>query len=435
VRCAQNVAFLFLLAALVAGRHALAEESQQRPTLISNSCATPEYPEASRKAGEGGAVLLNFLVDQSGNVADLAIERSSGYPRLDEAARSALQHCKFRPAIVDGKPAAGRAAIEYVWTLKEPEALKPPVLIAGSCKRPAYPAESRRENESGIVQLHFLVDQEGNAVMSRIGSSSGYPRLDEAARATLHTCKFQPAMLNGKTTSAWAAIDYVWTVSGTGEGTVDDPTMGGVYPTRLRPRETPDASTSAVPASRSPLLLLGSCQKPAYPPEARSAGESGIVQLKFLVDESGDVAEDAVERSSGYRRLDETARAALRLCKFEPAVQEGKPRKTWTRVLYEWRLADESRVRTPPVIEVSSCQKPLYPSGARRANETGTVVINMHIDVDGKVIGRKLERSSGYERLDQAAAAGLSLCKFAPATIDGRPTAAWARMEYRFRLE
>jgi len=381
-------------------------------------------------------VLVNFLVDQSGDVAEIAIGRSSGYPRLDEAARSALQHCKFRPAVVDGKPAAGRAAIEYVWTLKEPEALKPPVLIAGSCKKPAYPADSPRENESGIVQLHFLVDPEGNAVMSKIGMSSGYPRLDEAARGALQTCRFQPAMLDGKATSAWAAIDYVWTVSITGEGSLDDPTMGGFYPTRLRLRETPGtASTSTTPDNRSPHLLLSSCQKPEYPAEARSAGESGSVQLKFLVDENGEVVENAVERSSGHQRLDETARAALRLCKFEPAMQDGKPRKTWTRVQYEWRLAEESRVRTPPVIETGTCQKPPYPTAARRANETGSVVLNMHIDEEGKIIGRKIERSSGYQRLDQAAAAGLSLCRFAPATIDGRSTPAWARMEYVFRLE
>jgi TonB family protein len=380
-------------------------------------------------------VLLNFLVDQSGNVAEITIERSSGHPRLDEAARSALQHCRFRPAIVDGKPVSGRAPIEYVWALKEPEALKPPALIAGSCKKPDYPAESRRENASGIVQLNFLVDPDGNAVISRIGKSSGYPRLDEAARAALQTCKFQPATLDAKATSAWAAIDYVWALRA-GEGTIDDPTMGGFYPTRLRLRETPGtASTSTTPDNRSPQLLLGSCQKPEYPAEARSAGESGSVQLKFLVDENGEVVESAVERSSGYQRLDETARAALRRCKFEPGMQDGKPRKTWTRVQYEWTLTEESRLRTPPVIEAGSCQKPPYPTAARRANETGSVVLNLLIDEAGKVISRKIERSSGYQRLDEAAAAGLSLCSFAPATVDGRPTRAWARMHYVFRLE
>src|SRR5207245_12359 len=106
---------------------------------------------ASRKAGESGSVLLNFLVDEAGMVVESTIERSSGYPPLDEAAQSALRRCKFRPAIIDGKPAIARTRLEYVWTLKPPEPLKPPVLIAGSCKKPDYPQESLRENEAGVV--------------------------------------------------------------------------------------------------------------------------------------------------------------------------------------------------------------------------------------------------------------------------------------------
>jgi hypothetical protein len=47
----------------------------------------------------------------------VTIGRSSGYFRLDEAARAALQHCKFQPGTLDGKPTRAPATIEYVWTL------------------------------------------------------------------------------------------------------------------------------------------------------------------------------------------------------------------------------------------------------------------------------------------------------------------------------
>ena len=92
-------------------------------------------------------------------------------------------------------------------------------------------------------------------------------------------------------------------------------------------------------------------------------------------------------------------------------------------------------VRTAPVVLASSCDKPEYPPAARRANETGTVLLNFLIDTNGKVIDSKVERSSGSRRLDEAARAGLELCKFQPATVDGRPTRAWARIEYVWRLE
>src|SRR5258706_512048 len=41
---------------------------------------------------------------------------------------------------------------------------------------------------------------------------------------------------------------------------------------------------------------------------------------------------------------------------------------------------------TAPVVNAASCDKPEYPPAARRANETGTVLLNFLIDVNGKLI-------------------------------------------------
>ena len=68
-------------------------------------------------------------------------------------------------------------------------------------------------------------------------------------------------------------------------------------------------------------------------------------------------------------------------------------------------------------------------------NEQGNVLLRFFIDEAGTVLKREVERSSGYERLDEAAASGLSLCKFTPATFEDKPTSAWARLEYVFRLQ
>ena len=92
-------------------------------------------------------------------------------------------------------------------------------------------------------------------------------------------------------------------------------------------------------------------------------------------------------------------------------------------------------VDTAPVVNAASCDKPEYPPAARRANETGTVLLNFLIDVNGKVIESRVERSSGSRRLDEAARQGLELCTFRPATAGGQPTRAWARIEYVWRLE
>jgi len=94
-----------------------------------------------------------------------------------------------------------------------------------------------------------------------------------------------------------------------------------------------------------------------------------------------------------------------------------------------------AEVRTPAVVQAASCEKPEYPPAARRANETGTVRLQMLIDESGKVVESKVERSSGSRRLDEAARAALELCKFKAATVNGKPTRAWARLEYVWTLE
>jgi len=92
-------------------------------------------------------------------------------------------------------------------------------------------------------------------------------------------------------------------------------------------------------------------------------------------------------------------------------------------------------VRTAAVVDANTCEKPSYPAAALRSNEVGTVRLSFLIDVDGKVLDSKVERSSGSRRLDEAARAGLGLCRFRPATVNGKPERSWGRIEYVWKLE
>ena len=92
--------------------------------------------------------------------------------------------------------------------------------------------------------------------------------------------------------------------------------------------------------------------------------------------------------------------------------------------------------RTAPVIDAArSCQQPEYPAASRRNEETGTVTLRFLIGIDGKVAESKVETSSGYPRLDEAARRALSLCQFKAGTVDGKPETSWARLQYVWRLE
>jgi len=78
-------------------------------------CRPPEYPAASERLGEYGVTGLLFLIDQDGSVLEGKIDNSSGFPRLDNAALSALSRCKFKPGTLDGKPEQSWARTSYRW--------------------------------------------------------------------------------------------------------------------------------------------------------------------------------------------------------------------------------------------------------------------------------------------------------------------------------
>lgn len=59
---------------------------------------SPVYPPASRRLGEEGRVVLRVTVSAEGLPASVEITQSSGYRRLDEAARAAVERWRFVPA-------------------------------------------------------------------------------------------------------------------------------------------------------------------------------------------------------------------------------------------------------------------------------------------------------------------------------------------------
>jgi len=67
----------------------------------------PEYPPASRRAGEAGTVTLQVFVKEDGRAGEVKIARSSGFDKLDEAAVKEVQRSwRFVPGKEDGKPVA-----------------------------------------------------------------------------------------------------------------------------------------------------------------------------------------------------------------------------------------------------------------------------------------------------------------------------------------
>jgi len=75
-------------------------------------------PRLSRRAGEQGTVLLNVVVDVRGLPRAVTLRRSSGFPRLDEQALSAMRAARFVPCTDQGAPVECEADAPIVYELQ-----------------------------------------------------------------------------------------------------------------------------------------------------------------------------------------------------------------------------------------------------------------------------------------------------------------------------
>ena len=97
------------------------------------------------------------------------------------------------------------------------------------------------------------------------------------------------------------------------------------------------------PSARPPQRIADSCDlRPPYTAASRRAREEGEVAIKALIDVNGRVLESQIERSSGYKRLDEASREAILSCRYRPGIgSDGNPVRMWVSVVTKWSLRDE----------------------------------------------------------------------------------------------
>lgn len=77
----------------------------------------PVYPMASRRAREHGTVVLRVLVNPAGRAQTIELANSSGFSRLDKAARDAVERWRFVPASQDGRPVMAWVLVPVIFSL------------------------------------------------------------------------------------------------------------------------------------------------------------------------------------------------------------------------------------------------------------------------------------------------------------------------------
>jgi protein TonB len=79
--------------------------------------------------------------------------------------------------------------------------------------KPVYPMFSRRNGEEGKVQLRVRVGADGAALEVEVRQSSGFPRLDAAAREAVLKWRFVPAKRGDEPIESWVGVPIVFSLA------------------------------------------------------------------------------------------------------------------------------------------------------------------------------------------------------------------------------
>jgi periplasmic protein TonB len=88
------------------------------PTLRCN-LIEPTYPPMSRRRDESGTAYVHFVVGVTGKIESFELQKSSGYPRLDEAALDAMRASTCRPYIENGQAIRAERTQPYKFGLTD----------------------------------------------------------------------------------------------------------------------------------------------------------------------------------------------------------------------------------------------------------------------------------------------------------------------------
>ena len=78
---------------------------------------------------------------------------------------------------------------------------------------------------------------------------------------------------------------------------------------------------------------------------------------------------------------------------------------------------------------------PVYPPEAARLGQAGTVVVLIHVSMQGVALDAEVVRSSGYRLLDEAARNAVLRWEFVPAMRDGKPLPFDMAMTFTFTAD
>ena len=274
--------------------------------------ATVVYPEAARRAGTEGRVIVRFVVDETGQVENPAAVAAPD-SLLAQAAVSAVQAARFTPGRQDGQPVRVVFALPITFRLAAPVPADTTVyswrevdesarLVGGLAalqEAVEYPENARRRGSEGQVVVLFQVNEDGSFEDPSVRHPHD-PALAEAAIAALAASSYVPARKDGRPVRSHFSAPVSFRLDGSAESEVRD-------------------ESDYLGCEEQPPELIGGMEglRVQYPESARQAGIEGRVLIQFTIDTEGRPADLILV--DGIPQLNRAAIRAVERVRFVPA--------------------------------------------------------------------------------------------------------------------
>lgn len=305
------------LCSVTSGSSAYAQpagEISTPPQLISRIVV--QYPEEAKSKRIEGKVWLSLLVDSTGAIEQIKVDRSDN-DLLNQAAITALKDARFKPATYNGVPEKvwyqqsltfKLSAADTATTVVRPLRDSPPVPLVSLEQLFTYPPDAFEAGIEGSVELQATIDTNGKVEDTKIITSS-LPGFEAAALLAMERASFSPAVENG------VKIRSIY-----------KQTLRFLLPTsKVKNVVGLDSLITAAPEllQEVPVILSTKITAPIQTTVRVQVGTNGVVKNVLALDKNVDAA-----------TLSTVLQAAYRLA-FAPGMIGAKIAQLWTDVTFE----------------------------------------------------------------------------------------------------
>lgn len=198
------------------------------------------------------------------------------------------------------------------------------------------------------------------------------------------------------------------------------------------PLKPPAPTFGSSSKSFLPLTSKFDCPTPYLASGAMAYGLEGATILRFLIGEDGKVKATSIQKSSGWKILDQNALTNLLSCKFEPLLQDGRPISYWTKVAYVWK--QDVELPTKPQLLRETCGPLSDELTIAKDNDVrADIRLRFQVETYRKVDEVIIENSSGDVQADKAAVKFIESCKFRPGFRYGKTWGGASSMRFYWK--